>query len=117
MSCKCLRDIKDPHVDIYGCIIYQSGSSINTTLYEVLDSLIYTKHGVYNLDKVLSLGRVKNQGVNLKPSPPHLFLHLGNVTNDNKNHYLLMFLSLLATLGISSLLSLYFFLWDIPMKA
>ena len=52
----------------------------------------------------------KNQNVDFKPLPPHLLLHLDNATSDNKNHYLLMFLSLLIALGVFIIVEVGFLL-------
>jgi hypothetical protein len=54
---------------------------------------------VYNGD-FLSHGRSKNQNVDFKPLPPHLLLQLENAASDDKSHYLFMFLSLFAALGV-----------------
>jgi hypothetical protein len=67
---KCLRDLEDPHLDVYGGILYESGSSINPFVDALLHTLIYSKSGVYK-DNVLSHGRPQNRMLNL-----NLFLHI-----------------------------------------
>jgi len=96
---KCLRDLEDPHLDMYGDLLYESGSSRNPLSNALLDTSIYSKCRVYK-DEFLSHGRLENQDIDFKPLPPHLLLQLDNAASDNKNRYLFMFLSLLTALGV-----------------
>jgi hypothetical protein len=97
---KCLRDLEDPHLDMYGDLLYESGSSRNTLSNALLQNSIYSKCRVYK-DAFLSLnGSSKNQNLDFKPLPPHLLLQLDNAASDNKNCYVFMFLSLLTALGV-----------------
>ena len=40
---KCLRDLEDPHIDMYGDIRYESGSSRNPLSNPLLETSIYSK--------------------------------------------------------------------------
>ena len=106
---KCLRDLEDPHLDVYGDLLYETGSSRNPLSNALLDTCIYSKCRVYK-DDFLSHGRSKSQNVDFKPLPPHLLLQLDNAMSDDKNRYLFMFLSLLTTLGIFNTIEVGFFL-------
>jgi hypothetical protein len=53
---KCLRDLEDPHLDMYGDFLYESGSSRNPFSNALLDTCIYSKYRVCK-DDVLSHGR------------------------------------------------------------
>ena len=95
-----MRDLEDPHLDMYGDLLYESGSSRNTLSNALLQNSIYSKCRVYK-DAFLSLnGSSKNQNLDFKPLPPHLLLQLDNAASDNKNCYVFMFLSLLIALGV-----------------
>jgi hypothetical protein len=94
---KYMRGLEYPHVDMYGDLLYESGSSRNPLSDALLDSLIYSKCRTYK-HVVLSHGKLENRVVDFKSLPPHLLLQLGNATSDNKDH-LFMFLSLLTMLG------------------
>ena len=97
---KCLRDLEDPHLDMYGDVLYESGSSRSTVSNALFQKYICSKCRVYK-DAFLSLnGSSKNQNLDFKSLPPHLLLQLDNATSDNKNRYVFMFLSLLTTLGV-----------------
>ena len=97
---KCLRDLQDPHLDMYGDLLDESGSSRNPLSNALLQNSIYSKCRVYK-DAFLSLnGSSKKQNLDFKPLPPHLLLQLDNVASDNKNRYVFMFLSLLTALGV-----------------
>jgi hypothetical protein len=106
---KCLRDLEDPYVDMYGDLLYESGCSRNPLSNALLDNNIYSKCRVYK-DDSLSHRISKNQNVDFKPLPLHLLLQLDNEASDNKNHYLFMFLSLLTTLGVFITIEVGFFL-------
>ena len=89
---KCLRDLEDPHLDKYGDLFYESGSSRNPLSNALLQISIYSKCIVYK-DAFLSLnGSSKNKNLDFKPLPPHLLLQLDNAASDNKNRYVFMFL-------------------------
>ena len=88
---KCLRDLEDPHLDMYGDLLYESRSSRNPLSNALLETSIYTKCRVYK-DDFLSHGRSKNQNVDFKSLPPHFLLQMDNATSDNKNRYVFMFL-------------------------
>ena len=97
---KCLRDLEDPHVDMYDDFLYESGISRNPLSNALLQNSIYSKCRVYK-DAFLYLnGSSTNQNLDFKPLPPHLLLQLDNAASDNKNHYVFMFLSLLTSLGV-----------------
>lgn len=97
---KCLRDLEDPHLDMYGDLLYESGSSRNPLSNALLQNYIYSKCRVYK-DSFLSLnGSSKNKNLDFKSLPPHLLLQLDNATSDNNNRYVFMFLSLLIALGV-----------------
>ena len=87
---KFLRGIEDPHLDMYGDLLYESRSSRNPLSNALLETSIYSKSRVYK-DDFLSQGRSKTQNVDFKPLPPHLLLQLDNATSDNKNWYVSMF--------------------------
>jgi hypothetical protein len=53
---KCLRDLEDPHLDMYGDIIYENGSYRSPLSNAFLDTCIYSKCRVYKGD-FLSQGR------------------------------------------------------------
>ena len=53
---KCLRDLEDPYLDMYGDFLYESGSSRNPFSNALLDTCIYSKYRVCK-DDVLSHGR------------------------------------------------------------
>ena len=94
-----MRDLEDPHLYMYGDLLYESGSSRNPLSNALLQKSIYSKCRMYK-DAFLSLnGSSKNQNFDFKPLPPHLLLQLDNAASDNKNRYVFMFLSLLTTLG------------------
>ena len=77
---KFLRDLEDPHLDMYGDLLYDSGSSRNTLLNALFQNSIYSKCRVYK-DAFLSLNGIsKNQNLDFKPLPPHLLLQLDNAT-------------------------------------
>ena len=100
ISCKVIGDLEDPHLDMYGDLLDESGSSRNPLSNALLQNSIYSKCRVYK-DAFLSLnGSSKNQNIDFKPLPPHLLLQLDNVASDNKNRYVFMFLSLLTALGV-----------------
>ena len=40
---KCLRDLEDPHLDMYGDLLYESGSSRNTLSNALFQNSIYSK--------------------------------------------------------------------------
>ena len=105
---KCLRDLEDPQMDMYGDLLYESGISRNPLTNALLDTSIYSKCQGYK-DDFISHGSSKSQNVDFKPLPPHLLLHLDNVASDNKNHYLFMFLSLLTALGVFITIEVGFF--------
>ena len=105
---KCLRDLEDPQIDMYGDLLYESGNSRNPLTNALLDTSIYSKFQVYK-DDFISPGRSKSQNVDFKALPPHLLLQLDNVASDNKNHYLFMFLSLLNSLGVLITIEVGFF--------
>jgi hypothetical protein len=96
---KCLRDLEDPQMDMYGDLLYESGISRNPLTNALLDTSIYSKCQGYK-DDFISHGSSKSQNVDFKPLPPHLLLQLDNAASDNKNRYLFMFLSLLTALGV-----------------
>jgi len=96
---KCLRDLEDPQMDMYGDLLYESGSSRNPLTNALLNTSIYSKYQVYK-DDFISHGRSKSQNIDFKPLPRRLLLQLDNATSDNKNRYLFMFLSLLTALGV-----------------
>lgn len=96
---KCLRDLEDPQIDMYGDLLYESGSSRNPLTNALLDTSIYSKCQVYK-DDFITHGRSKSQNVDFKTLPRHLLLQLDNVASDHKNRYLFMFLSLFAALGV-----------------
>ena len=71
---KCLRDLEDPHLDMYGDLLYESGRSRNPLSNALLQKSIYSKCRVYK-DAFLSLnGSSNNQNLDFKPLPPHLLL-------------------------------------------
>ena len=71
---KCLRDLEDPHLDMYGDLLDESGSSRNPLSNALLQNSIYSKCRVYK-DAFISLnGGSKNQNLDFKPLPRHLFL-------------------------------------------
>ena len=96
---KCLRDLEESQMDMYGDPLYESGSSRNPLTNALLDTSIYLKCQGYK-DDFISHGSSKSQNVDFKPLPQHLLLQLDNAASDNKNHYLFMFLSLLIALGV-----------------
>jgi hypothetical protein len=51
---KFLRDLEDPHLDMYGDLIYESGSSRNPLSDALLDTLIYSKCRAYKDDVFIS---------------------------------------------------------------
>ena len=107
---KYLRNLEDPHLDMYGDLLYESGSSRNTLSNALLQNSIYSKCRVYK-DAFLSLnGSSTNQNLDFKPLPPHLLLQLDNAASDNKNHYVFMFLSLLIVLGVFTTIEVGFLL-------
>jgi hypothetical protein len=106
---KCLRDLEDPYLDMYGDLLYESGSSRNPLSNALLDNNIYSKCRVYK-DDFLSHRISKKQNVDFKPLPPHLLLQLDNAASNNKNRHLFMFLSLLTTLGVFNTIEVGFFL-------
>ena len=71
---KCLRDLEDPRLDMYGDLLYESGSSRNPLSNALLKNSIYSKCRVYK-DAFLSLnGTSKNKNIYFKPLPPHFLL-------------------------------------------
>jgi len=96
---KCLRDLEDPQMDMYGDLLYESGISRIPLTNALLDTSIYSKCQGYK-DDFISHGSSKIQNVDFKPLPPHLLLQLDNAASDNKNRYLFMFLSLLTAVGV-----------------
>ena len=87
ISCKVIGDLEDPHLDMYGDLLDESGSSRNPLSNALLQNSIYSKCRVYK-DAFLSLnGSSTNQNLDFKPLPPHLLLWLDNASSDNKNHY------------------------------
>ena len=96
---KCLRDLEDPQMDMYGDLLYESGISRNPLTNALLDTSIYPKCQGYK-DDFISHGSSKSQNVDFKPLPPHLLLQLDNAASDKTNRYLFMFLSLLTALGV-----------------
>lgn len=112
---KCLRDLEDPQMDMYGDLLYESGSSRIPLTNALLDTSIYSKCQVYK-DDFISHGRSKSKNVDFKSLPRHLLLQLDNAASDNKNHYLFMFLSLLIELGVFITIEVGFFLWGTLMN-
>lgn len=70
---KCLRDLEDPQMDMYGDLLYESGSSRNPLTNALLDTYIYSKCRVYK-HNFISHGGSKSQNVEFKPLPLHLLL-------------------------------------------
>jgi hypothetical protein len=70
---KCLRDLEDPYLDMYGDLLYESGSSRNPLSNALLDNNIYSKCRVHK-DDFISHRISKNQNVDFKPLPPHFLL-------------------------------------------
>ena len=74
---KCLRDLEDPHLHMYGDFLYESVNSRNSLSNALLQYSIYSKCRVYK-DAFLSLnGSSKKQNLDFKPLPPHLFVTVG----------------------------------------
>ena len=93
-------DLEDPHLDMYGNLLDESGSSRNPLSNALLQNSIYSKCRLYKYAFLSLNGRSKNQNIDFKSLPPHLLLQLDNVASDNKNHYVFMFLSLLTVFGV-----------------
>ena len=70
---KCLRDLEDPQMDMYGDLLYESGISRNPLTNALLDTSIYSKCQGYKDDFIFH-GGSKSQNVDFKPLPPHLLL-------------------------------------------
>ena len=97
---KCLRGLQDPHLNMYGDLLYESGSLRNPLSNALLQNSIYSKCRVYK-NAFLSLnGSSKNQNLDFRPLPPHLLLQLDNAASDDKNRYVFMFLALLTVFGV-----------------
>ena len=91
---KCLRDLEDPHLDMYGDFLYESGSSRSTVSNALFKKSICSKCRVYK-DAFLSVnGSSKNQNLDFKPLPPHLLLQLDNAASDNKKESLCFHVSI-----------------------
>ena len=72
LSLNLLRDLEDAHLDMYGDLLYESGSSRNPLSNALLQNSIYSKCRVYK-DAFLSLnGSSTNQNLDFKSLPPHL---------------------------------------------
>ena len=106
---KCLRDLEDPHLDTYGDLLYESGSSRNPLSNALLQNSIYSKCRVYKDDFLSLNGSSKHQNLEFKPHLPHLLLQLDNAASDNNNRYVFMFLSLLTTFGVFITIEVGFF--------